>query len=232
MLFDSPLISRGSGSLAGMTMSHNRGGNYIRGRNIPTNPNSVYQQAVRSIFAQLASIWSSVLTQVQRDAWDLYAANVWLPGPLSDPRNVGGLGMYQRSNVARLNIGEATILRIDDAPDIFDLGDYTAPAIASATGSTNTLSMTFDNTDAWANEDLAVMSIAVSRPTNPGINFFKGPYRFTQEILGDSGTPPTSPVAVVSPFPFAAGQRVFVFVRVSRADGRLSASFRGTDLAV
>lgn len=232
MLFDSALISRGSGSLGGVTASRNRGGNYFRARTMPVNPNTPAQQTVRSLMADLSSRWSSVLTQVERDAWDLYALNVPLSGPLGAPRNVGGVGMYQRSNIARLNIGDATLVRVDDAPGIFDLGDFTAPTIASATASSDTISLEFDNTDDWANEDLAAMSIAVSRPENPGINFFKGPYRFADVILGDGTTAPTSPFPVVSPFPFVAGQRVFIFVRVTRADGRLSASFRGTDLAI
>ena len=232
MLFDSPVISRGSGSLAGITLSRNRGGNYMRARNLPTNPNTPPQQAVRSILSQLVSIWSDTLTKAEREAWDLYALNVELPGPLGNPRNVGGIGMFVRSNVARLNIADATLLRIDTAPPIFDLGDYTAPTIISATAATDTLSIDFDETDTWANEDLAAMSIAVSRPQNPGINYFKGPYRFADKFLGDSGVPLVPPLPVVSPFPFVAGQRVFIFVRVTRADGRLSASFRGTDLAI
>lgn len=228
MLFDSAIISRGSGSLAGLTASRNRGGNYFRARAMPTNPNTVFQQTVRSFMADLSSRWASVLTRAQRDAWDLYALNVPLTGPLGNPRNVGGLGMYQRSNVSRLNAQEATILRIDDAPTIFNLGDFTLPVVDSASETADTLSISYDNTDDWANEDDAAMLISVSRPDNESINFFKGPYRFAAAVLGDGTTPPTSPEVVDAPFPFALGQRLFVFIRVARADGRLSASFRGT----
>lgn len=232
MLFDSAVITRGSGSLGGLTASRNRGGNYLRARAMPTNPNTPSQQAVRSFMSDLASRWASTLTQDQRDKWDLYALNVPLTGPLGSPRNVGGVGMYMRCNIARLNAGDATLARIDVAPPIFDLGEYTPPAIVSATAATDTVAFSFDNTDDWANEDLAAMTFAISRPQNPGINFFKGPYRFADLVLGDGATPPTSPVQIVSPFPFEVGQRIFAFVRVTRADGRLSASFRGTDLAI
>lgn len=231
MLFDSPIISRGSGSMAGITASRNRGGNYFRARTLPTNPNTVFQQAVRSLMAQLSGLWSSILTQPERDKWDLYAENVELIGPTGSPRNVGGIGMFQRSNVPRLQAAEVLLPRQDIAPGLFDLGEYTAPAIVSATAATNTLSLTFTNTDEWANEDDSAMLISVSRPQNPGIKFFKGPYRFADVILGNSTTPPTSPAAIISPFPFEVGQRVFIFVRVTRGDGRLSASFRSTVLA-
>jgi hypothetical protein len=62
----------------------------------------------------------------------------------------------------------------------------------------------------------------ISRPQNITKNFFRGPYRYAGKIEGDSVTPPTSPATLVSDFPYAAGQRAFLRVRVSRADGRLS----------
>lgn len=232
MLVESPIVSRGSGSIGGMTWSRNRGGMYVRSRATPTNPNSPQQQAVRSAAAQLAALWSSTLTQVQRDAWDLYAENVELPNPLGAPRNVGGLGMYVRSNVSRIASAVAGLVRVDDAPAIFDLGEYTAPTLISATGATNVISVGFTDTDEWVDEDAAALLLYTSRPQNPGVNFFKGPYRFAGAVEGNSGTPPTTPFALDAAFPFAADQRVFAFARVTRADGRLSAPFRGTDLAV
>lgn len=231
MLFTSQIISRGSGSIGGLTGSRNRGGNYFRARGMPTNPNTPFQQAIRSFMAQLSATWSSVLTQAARDKWDLYALNVPLPNALGEPINVGGIGMYQRTNVPRLQTTAVELPRQDVAPGTFDLGEFTPPVIVSATAATDTLSITFENTDEWANEDDSAMLISISRPQNPGINFFKGPYRFADVIQGDSTTPPTSPAAIVSPFTFEVGQRVFVFIRVTRGDGRLSASFRDTVLA-
>lgn len=231
MLFDSPIISRGSGSMAGITASRNRGGNYFRARSLPVNPNTPFQQAIKSAMAQLSGLWSSVLTDAQRRAWDLYAENVELIGPTGAARNVGGVGMYQRANVSRIQAAAVALPRIDDAPAIFDLGEYTAPVIASADAATNILSLTFVALDEWANEDESAMLIYISRPQNPGINFFKGPYQFADVIQGNATTPPTSPAAITSPFPFEVGQRVFLFARVTRGDGRLSASFRGTVLA-
>lgn len=231
MLFTSPVISRGSGSIAGITASRNRGGNYFRARAMPTNPNTPFQQAIRSYMAQLSAIWSSTLTQAARDKWDNYALQVPLPNALGEPINVGGIGMYQRSNVPRLQTTAAELPRQDVAPGIFDLGEFTPPVIVSATQSTQDLSITFDNTDEWANEDDSAMLVSISRPKNPGTNFFKGPYRFADVIQGNSTTPPTSPATIAAPFAFDVGQRVFVFIRVTRGDGRLSASFRGTVLA-
>lgn len=232
MLVESAIVSRGSGSVGGMTWSRNRGGMYVRSRATPTNPNSTFQQTVRSAAAFLAAYWSNSLTQVQRDAWDVYAENVELPNPLGAPRNVGGLGMYVRSNVPRIQCGVVGVARIDDAPTIFDLGTFTEPTVISCTAATDVVSVGYNNADEWAIADGGALFIFTSRPKNPGTKYFKGPYRLAATIEGVTATPPTSPEAVAAAFPFAVDNRVFVFARASTADGRLSAPFRGTGLGV
>jgi len=232
MLVESALVSRGSGSIGGMTWSRNRGGMYIRSRATPTNPNTTFQQKVRSAAAQLAALWSNTLTQVQRDAWDLYAENVELPNALGVPRNVGGLCMYVRTNVPRIQCGVAGVARIDNAPAIFDLGVFTEPVVGDCTAAADTISLAYTNTDEWAIEDGGALFIFTSRPKNPGTNYFKGPYRLAATVEGVTATPPTSPEVVDAAFLFEAGQRLFVFARASTADGRLSAPFRGTGLGI
>ena len=227
MLIDSPLVSRGSGSLAGLTMSHNRGGLYLRARTIPTNPNTVQQQAVRSFVSQLSSLWASSLTQLERDKWTIYADNVPLTNALGDPIFVTGLNMYVRSNVPILQAGFA---RQDDAPGIFDLGDYT-PVVVTAVAVSDSFFVTFTDTDDWVGEDDAAMLIYTSRPNNPSINFFKGPYRFAGSIDGDSLLPPTTPAEITGAFVFETGQKMFGRVQVIRADGRLSADQRFESIA-
>lgn len=229
MIFTSTIIAQASGSIGGLTFSRNRGGKYIRSRATPINPNTPFQQAVRGFMSQLTSLWNDTLTVVQRAAWDLYAENVPLLNPLGEPRNVGGLGMYVRSNVNRL---QAALPRVDAAPTTFNLGDYTPPVITSVTGSTNLLAFTFTDADAWANEDDSAMNVYTSRAQNPTINFFKGPYRFAGQVLGDGLTPPTSPASIALAFNAEVGQKIFARMIVSRADGRLSADFLGGITAV
>lgn len=227
MKFKSPLIASASGSLAGITASRNKGGQYFRRRAVPTNPNSTYQQAVRGYLNTLSNLWLNTLTAAQRVAWDTYAANVPLLNPLGDPINVTGLNMYVRSNVALL---QAAMTRVDDAPTTFNLGDYTNPSFAyDATASE--IDVTFDNTDAWANEDDAAMLVYGSRQQGASVIFFKGPYRFAGTIDGDSATPPTSPAAISAPFPAVAGNNCHCRIVVVRADGRVSMPFRGVGLS-
>jgi len=232
MKFKGTIIGEASGSLASMVFSHNRGGQYIRQRSIPTNPNTTFQQAIRSLVSSLTSRWMDTLTVAQRAAWDVYADLVPLLDALGEPRNVGGLGMYIRGNVARLQTDPTNLPRVDDGPTIFNLGSYTEPSVGNVTEAGQTFDVTFDNTDDWANEDEAAMVIYASRPQNPSINHFKGPYRLTGEILGDSVTPPTSPDTQTTAFPFVAGQKMFFRTVVTRADGRTSSTFRTGTTAV
>jgi hypothetical protein len=232
MLVESAIVARGSGSIGGMTWSRNRGGMYVRARATPTNPNTPEQQAVRSAAAQCTSAWRNILTADQRAGWDLYAQNVELPNPLGSPRNVGGLGMYVRSNVCRIASGVVELVRVDDAPIIFNLGDVGALTVISATAATDVISFGFTDTDDWVDEDGAGLLIYSARAQNPSINYFKGPYRFCTAVLGDSGEPPTTPDAVDAAFNIDVANKTFVFARVSRTDGRLSTPFRGFGVGV
>lgn len=215
-----------SGSVGGTTYSHNRGGAYMRTRAVPTNPNTTFQQVIRSAVAQLASLWTTTLTDAQRAAWETYADNVLLPNALGDMINIGAVAHYIRSNVPRLQTYITDVDRVDDGPTSFNLGDYTPPVVASLTSSGRQWSITFNDADDWANEDGAVMYLYGSREQNPGVNYFKGPYRFMGAIQGNSTTPPTSPHAATNPFDVAVGNKAFMRACVSRADGRYSTPFR------
>jgi hypothetical protein len=227
MKIKSAVLTQASGSIGGMTASHNRGGLYLRSRVIPTNPNSTFQQAVRGFVATLTSAWNNVLTPTQRTMWDIYAENVPMPDALGEPRNIGGLAMYVRSNVPRLQAG---LPRVDDGPTTYNLGEFTNPSMGSGSEATQQVTVTYDNTDAWANEDDAALLVALSRGQNPGINYFKGPYRYVGMVEGDSVAPPAGTYLAGFPFAIVQGQKVFGQMRITRADGRLSLPFRDFDL--
>ena len=232
MIFTSVILEAASGSIGGVVASRNRGGPHLRGRAIPTQPNTPQQQAVKAAAAQLASLWRNVLTPVQRASWDLYAENVLLPNALGQSRNVGGLGMYLRSNVGRIASDLVSLARVDDAPIIFNLGDVGPIDVLTATAATDVVEIGFTDTDEWVDEDGSALLVYTARAQNPSINFFKGPYRFADAIEGNSTTPPTDPAAIDAAFNIDVDNRTFVFARVSRADGRLSTPFRGFSLGV
>lgn len=218
MKIKSALMTEASGSLGGLVASHNRGGLYLRARAVPVNPNTPQQQLIRGFVAQLTSLWTDVLTAPQRASWDLYAENVPLPDRLGEPRNVGGLAMYVRSNVPRM---QSPLPRVDTAPLIFNLGDYSAPSFNTLSEATQDVTTVFSGTDEWVSETQAALIFYSSRAQNPSINYFKGPYRLADRILGSQPAPPVPPVQLSVAFPFVVGQRIFFRYNVTRADGRL-----------
>lgn len=229
MKYLSPVYSQGSGSIAGITYSHNRFGNYTRMRVTPVNPSSTQQQFVRNAFGALAVIWATTLTTAQRDAWDLYADNVPVLDKLGQSINLTGMNMFIRSNTPRQqlnNIAGSVVLPIVlTGPTTFSLAE-TDPSASATVTTPSAVSTTFDDQLDWVTEDEAALFVYSGRPANASINFFGGPNRFAGITLGDLAIPPTSPAATTSLYTYAAGQKAFLQARISRADGRLSAIFK------
>jgi hypothetical protein len=225
MLFKDTIAAQPSGSLGGIVFSHNRGGSYTRIRSIPTNPNTPFQQTVRSAMAALSAMWSGVLTQTQRDSWDSYALATPLINRVGDPINVGGLGMFQRTNVLVLQTAAAGGVVLLTAPTIFNLGEFSEPSVQAISEATQQMVLNFNTADPWVGETDSNMLVFISRPQNPSIQYFKGPYRFAGSIDGDATTPPTSPATINVTFPVLEDQKIFYRVRVIRSDGRVSAEF-------
>lgn len=222
------LFTQMSGSVGGVTGSHNRGGLYVRARAIPVNPSTAEQQVVRNAMGINSTAWTETLTEVQREGWRTYATNTPIVGPLGDPRNIGGIAMFNRANVAR---AQAELEPVLNAPQIFDLGTFTAPQLVAVDSATDTADFNVTDTDEWANENGSAMLVFASRPQNQSIASFKGPYRFAGAIMGSAMTPPTNPQTINLPFPVTADQKVFFKINVTRADGRYSTAFRTVGIA-
>lgn len=226
MKFKSQVYTQVSGSIGGITYAHNKGGMYTRGRAIPTNPKTLQQQAVRNGLQMTSNAWSATLSDAQRSAWNVYATNVPMVDALGESRNISGNSMYNRSNVIRLQAGLSSVAA---GPTTFTLATLTNPTVAGV-ASTGVITVTFNAADAWATAIGGALLIYVSRPQSVGVQFFKGPYRYAGRING-AVLPPTSPGTVSSPFTLTAGQKVFVQIRATNADGRLSAAWTGSFLA-
>lgn len=209
-----------SGKIGALVFSHGKAGPYVRVLTQPTQPNTIYQQFVKLLCGQFATAWSTVLTQTQRDAWDVYAANVLRPKPGGGTQFLTGLAHFIRSNVARLQGGGSTII---DAPVQYNVGDFT-PITANIGVPPLGLVINFDVGDDWVNETGAHMLIWTGRAQSIGKQFFKGPFRAVPGIPGDLALPPTSPITIAMHFPQALGTKMWLRVSVSRSDGRLSDS--------
>lgn len=101
-----------SGSVAGVTSSRNRFGQYRRTRAIPVNPNSSYQGVVRDRMAVNAAAWRA-LTSTQRAGWTTLGAAMARTDSLGQTYTLTGFSAYCSVNNNNLAAGNAVV---SDAP--------------------------------------------------------------------------------------------------------------------
>lgn len=223
MKFQSPVYSAVSGSVAGLTYSRNRGGNYVRARQTPTNPATPAQQLVRTVFAGLVSEWGS-LTVAERQAWTDYGANTPTTDSLGQTLVLTGQQEYLASNTPRLR---ASLSRIDAAPVIYDRG---VPVIGlTAERNVAETDLTVVATFAAPLPAAATLLMQDGPLQNAGVNFFAGPFQFIQ---GDSVLATFSTHTMTIPaasFPAGlppAGSNLPLRARLTYDDARLSTPYR------
>lgn len=200
------------GSQAGTTFSRNRGGAYTRNRVTPLNPQSARQQSVRNSMLELSTVWGTVLTQSQRDAWVAFA-NSW---PTTDKFGasivLSGLQMFSRQNMTLLQAG---LTRLDDAPADLDVESLlTLSAVADV--SSNNLVVTFTPTPLGASSHVQIFA---TPNLQPGIGYAKNKLR----LIHTSAAAGTSPVTITTAYTneFGAMQldkKVIVRARVINDD--------------
>ena len=178
MKYKGTIISEGSGSLGGITFSHNRGGQYIRHRAVPVNSNTPQQQAMRNIVTLLVAHWNSTLTGAQRDGWSAYAAAVTYVDALGEPRVINGMSMY----MACTPRVQAAMTRIDAPPTTLVRPSFTAPTYTVTAPLTGSLA--FTNSDLWAVASGGAMLLYTSRGMGQGINYFKLPRPLRRQGAG------------------------------------------------
>lgn len=101
-----------SGSVAGVTSSRNRFGQYRRSRAIPVNPSSSFQGVVRARFGTNAAAWKA-LTATQRAGWTSLGALITRQDSLGQSYTLTGLQAYMCVNDNLQAAGEAIVA---DAP--------------------------------------------------------------------------------------------------------------------
>lgn len=222
MLYKSPVYSEARGKIAGLVYSRNAGGAYTRQYVKPVNPATDLQSAIRYAFASAAASWALDLTDAEQAAWKNFAAAVPVQNKVGDTTHLSGQNWYAGSATLRHQAGLDIVYA---GPSIYAMPTLTPPSFAVVHSAT-TVSVTFDNTDEWANQDGGALAIFASRPQNPGRNYFSGPYRLAGVILGDGTTPPTSPAVITLPYTAgSAGTKIGFRAVAMTEDGRYT---RGT----
>lgn len=197
-----------SGSVGGVTASRARGGvAYFRFRKTPVNPNTARQITVRSATSLLSQLWRSDLSSSERDSW-IFSV---------DGTPLQGLNAYIRANVPRIQAG------LDRVDELTGVGPLIVSTVACAQTLGTGRNVTFTNTDTWATTDGGGLLIYETRPVPPS-RTFENRQRFATVVLGDSGTPPTSPATFTTPWGNAAsaGDELRFRGIVTLPDGRFA----------
>jgi len=193
-----------SGSVAGVTSSRNRYGQYRRTRAIPVNVNSLAQQRARNDLSAWSAAWRG-LPQASRDAWDSWASTVTFADALGQAQTLTGQCAFVKVNTVQQLNG---LDQFDDTPPesaAFGLGLVTDIDITDPT--------TITVTTLLIPADIAI-AIYASPPMSAGRNF-NADYRYIKTlppatVAGDNDIA----TALEAKFgTLAAGQKFFVQAR-------------------
>lgn len=204
-----PFLGELSGSARGLVFSHNKGGAYVRGRTIPTNPTTLKQSAVRAILATLSSSWSG-LTAGQRAEWAMWAELNPVVNSLGQSIQRTGQQAYVGLNTRLLQAGAAAVVTCPDSTGPGDL--TTATAVATAPGS---IVVTYTVTPLAAGQRLVLWS---TLPQTVGRN----PNRNQARLIGYTAAAAASPQTFASPYPALATQVSNLWVAVMDDAGQVS----------
>lgn len=225
MQYLSDLTTQASGSAGGVVASHNQHVRYLRARTIPVDPATPYQRHVRARFRTLSAYWFWQVGDRGRQLWEDYAKNVPVKNALGDTVYLTGRHHFIRINMAFTWI--RPLLPLFLLPPT----KTSLPAIGQVTfgwqPSLPRILVYFDNTQRWAREIGGFLAVYQSSPRAQTINFFKGPWRWCNEVKGNPFIPPTSPQVFTSSYPIAPSSRIFFQYRALRADARVSNPFTG-----
>lgn len=202
------------GSIAGNVYSANASGAYVRAFAMPTNPDTTYQQAVRSLFGGISNNWKG-LTSAQQNGW-IEAAPSWpVQDSLGQTVILTGQQLFCRLNNSLLQVGESTI---DDAPAPATIVDITSLTL------TNVEDAALQVTVAWSDAggvvpDGQALIIEATTGLSAGITAPKRPAFKQIQIV--AATTSTAPVNILSAYTARLGAPVVgkkVFIRVSTVD--------------
>ena len=173
------IVVDGRGKLGGHVLSKNRSGAYARTKVTPTNPQTSFQSAVRSIFASLSQAWSGLTASV-RLQWD-GAVSQWTSTDIfGDIRKPTGKNLYLRLNAVAGQAGYPAIPTPPAKAQMIE-GVITAVAYDSAIPSVTL-------TDAVSDASITY-SVFATPPLSQGTGFIKNRLRFIGNFLSTAPVP-------------------------------------------
>lgn len=181
MLCRSHIHSELSGSIGGITYTHNRYGSIIgRSRVVPVNVNSTALEIARANFSASVTNWKK-LTEVQQQSWIDFAAGTPWKNKLGDTVFLTGQAMYiaQTAFYQHIVPGDA-LTSYNLAPCVPGLLPQPHLAFACCEDPDFGVIVTVTNLDStFAHHAI----VRISPPVSTGVRFHMGPYRHGQSIL-------------------------------------------------
>lgn len=191
-LIKSTILAQISGSINGVTFSHNKGGAYARNRSVPANPQTDRQDQVRTAMSSLAKAWGESLTEQQRTLWRAYGAATTVTNRLGDSIQLSGIAAYQRINLFRTaSLGEAPI----NTPPAIDPSRAPAPSYLNVASNAQTpeAAVTME-VELQGGSAAYGLVIYYSGFISPGIRYYRGPYIGRVDVASTAG--PIAPVTL------------------------------------
>ena len=212
MLFSGSFITRASGSVGDVVASHNRGGQYLRERVDPVQPDTTAQLDARSAMSQASQNWRNALDDDERSGWRLYAANSPRVNALGAAIVLTGHQQFCRSNMLRHYLDKSLALV---PPTVFGYPVMPVVVDATATGnpSPGDVDVELEFETGPGDGDYLVFAGA---PQHSSIKWFRGPWAFVVETVTEFFGP------LVVQGVGQVGDGVWVYTRLMLDDGRLS----------
>lgn len=192
-----------SGSVAGVTSSRNRFGQYRRSRAIPVNPNTSFQGTQRGRFAAASAAWRA-LTALQRTGWNDLASGFTRTNSLGESYTMTGHECFVSCYCNCLAAGVATL---SDAPA---LATPSTPVLGAVTLSAAAFTIAYTPTPIGAN--IKVFTY-VSLQRSAGRSF-ENDFRLLQVSAANAASPVNAFSAYQTRFGTpVVGNRVFFALR-------------------
>lgn len=222
MLYKGLLVTMLSGSMDGITASHNRGGSYLRSRVVPVDPMSEQQLLMRAAMSDVSTAWRD-MNASQRSAWNTYAASITTTNRIGDRRTLTGrqawsqFALPQYQQVEALDHGRA----VSVTPPAYPTDDFNESPVVTLPA-LDTLRIAWLSPTTWeaSGSPNDGMIIHIGRAHSQQVNWYRGPYIPYAWIESDEDTPPTSPqdVTLADADQPTAGQVLDGFIRLFRED--------------
>lgn len=165
----SALVSDMRNKLNGSVLAKNKGGNYMRNKTTPVNPQSTAQLAKRAVFGAFSAQFRSLGTEVV-NSWNEAARNFPYFDIFGDSRTLSGSQLFVKLNN---NLAQVTAAPITSPPD---------PAGAGAANVTSAVLDLSEQEITFTTELIGVPAaygwiVEATRPLSPGVRFYKNEYR-------------------------------------------------------